>query len=169
MTLARSASALLLMVCCAASVADEPRAAVLGRWASDGSIIEVSETSGVLTARVVAIRDAVYRPGEAGEPGTPRRDDRNPDVELRERPVVGIDLLSQYRFDDGQWRGRIYDPESGNTYASTMKVGKDGRLEMRGYVGVPWIGRTAMFDPVTACKPHIVAMLARLESPAPCG
>jgi hypothetical protein len=101
--------------------------------------------------------------------GAPRLDDRNPDPALRERPIVGIDLLSEYRFDDGQWRGRIYDPESGKVYSSRMKVEKDGRLHMRGYIGVPMLGRTAIFDPVSSCQAHIVAMLAMAEVSNPCG
>jgi uncharacterized protein (DUF2147 family) len=80
-----------------------------------------------------------------------------------------LDLVSDYRYDDGWWRGRSYDPESGNTDSSQMKLGKDGRLEMRGYVGVPWLGRTVQWDPVSSCKSPIVQMPAMIESSVPCG
>jgi hypothetical protein len=45
----------------AATATAEPTEAVRGLWASEGSIIEISESAGALHARVVAIEDAVYR------------------------------------------------------------------------------------------------------------
>ncbi|NJN51619.1 MAG: DUF2147 domain-containing protein [Gammaproteobacteria bacterium] len=118
---------------------------------------------------MLSIRDAVYGENDTGPVGEPRKDDRNPNAAERSRPVVGIDLLSDYAYDDGLWKGRIYDPESGKVYSSHMKIGKAGQLEMRGYIGVPWVGRTALFDPVASCLPHIVAMLATIDRQAPCG
>jgi uncharacterized protein (DUF2147 family) len=147
--------------------ADEPDA-VHGQWASDGSIIEITEVDGTLSAHVLSIRDAVYGPNEQGPVGEIRRDDNNPDVALRQRTIIGIDLLSEYAFDDGKWQGRIYDPESGKTFTSHMKRGRNGQLEMRGYIGVPMLGRTVIFDPVASCKPHIVEMLARIAGNASC-
>lgn len=141
---------------------------VYGQWASDGSIIEIAQLDSALTARVLSIRQAVYGPNEKGPAGEARRDDNNPDPSLRQRTVVGIDLLSSYAFDDGRWQGRIYDPESGKTFTSHMKRAKSGQLEMRGYIGVPMLGRTVVFDPVASCKPHIVEMLARIEGNTSC-
>ncbi len=166
--LARSIAALAL-VSIGVSALGSDRNAVLGTWASHNSIIEIREVGGLLSARVVAIRDAVYKEDESGPQGEPRRDDRNSDPAARDRLIVGIDLLSDYRFDAGQWRGRIYDPESGKTYSSQMKVAKDGTLEMRGYLGVPWIGRTAVFEPVARCTPAIVAMLELATPRRSCG
>lgn len=143
------------------------RDAVLGRWASDGSIIEISEHHGRLSAIVIALMEPIYAEGEDfGPVGATRRDDLNPSDELKTRPILGIDLLSDYAFDNGKWSGKIYDPESGNLYSSNMQLGRDGRLKMRGYIGLPMFGRTAFFEPVASCKPYIVTMLdlARVAS-----
>jgi uncharacterized protein (DUF2147 family) len=41
------------------------------------------------------------------------------------------------------WRGGvIYDPASGNTYSCQARLDGADRLELRGYVGIPLLGRT---------------------------
>jgi uncharacterized protein (DUF2147 family) len=162
--------ALLLLVCCSALVlAADERDAVFGRWASERSILEIAEVDGQLQARVVALLNPVYGADETiGEAGAVRVDAKNPDAALRARPILGINLLADYRFDNGKWQGRIYDPESGKTYQSQMSVDADGMLQMRGYVGVPMFGRTAIFRPVTSCSGNIPKMLALAELPSTC-
>ena len=58
---------------------------------------------------------------------------------------MGLDLLSQYQYKDGKWQGQLYDPESGKTYKSQITLRSDGKLQMRGYVGAPMFGRTAVW------------------------
>ncbi len=113
-----------------------------------------------LSMTVVAIRDAVYGPDEtAGKPGTPRRDDNNPEPEMRSRLLIGLELLEDYRWTGRRWEGKIYDPGSGNTYSSRMEL--DGnRLRMRGYIGMPMLGRTRHFDPVAVCDESVARMVA---------
>ena len=140
-------------------VADD-REAVFGRWAQDRSILEVRPVEDGLEMVIVAMVDPNYREDEEiGVPGEPRVDIENPDESLRDRPILGLNLVSDYRFDDGAWQGQIYDPESGKVYSSKMKVGQEGNLEMRGYIGIPLFGRTASFAPVSSCQAHIVSML----------
>ena len=142
----------------AAAVAAHERAAVLGRWASDESILEVAESGGSLTMTIVALLNPLYLDSDDyGEPGLPRVDRNNPDESLRSQPILGLQLLSDYQFD-GKWQGKIYDPESGKVYSSNMRV-DDGRLLMRGYIGAPMFGRTQKFEPVSSCVQHIVEML----------
>lgn len=141
------------------AVADE-RAAVFGRWASEGSIIEITSDANQLSARVMALDAPTFEAGEEGVPiGEPRVDVHNPDPALRGRPVLGLELLSGYTFTGKRWEGKIYDPESGNTYSSRMHVDKQGNLAMRGYVGVPMLGRTATFEPLGRCTPAMQVML----------
>lgn len=133
---------------------------VYGLWSSGDSLLAIEPgEDGSLSMTIIALRDAVYRADEnEGVPGEPRRDDRNPDEALRHRPLVGLELLDGYRFGNGRWEGRIYDPESGNTYASRME--RDGpRLKMRGYVAVPMLGRTRYFEPVARCDEAVRELL----------
>ena len=78
------------------------------------------------------------------DPSRPDRDRLNPDPALRDRPLKGLEIFSGFRYDGkGTWSGgRIYDPNSGNTYRCTIRVIDRNTLEMRGYIGIPLIGRT---------------------------
>ena len=143
----------------------DERNAVMGMWASDGSIFEIIEKQGEFLGIVRVLKDPIYtmeeNPERAGEIKT---DAENPDPALKARPVVGISMFSEYQYKDRLWQGKIYDPETGNTYNSRMEVDGDGRLRIRGYIGLPLFGRTAIFSPVSKCEPHIKEMLAMLKS-----
>jgi len=49
-----------------------------------------------------------------------------------------------------------------------MKVGKDGRLEIRGYIGVPMFGRTSKFEPVNVCSEEIRHLLTMMNDNQTC-
>jgi len=153
----------------AASASADTRDAIFGRWASDTSILEIGENDGVLHARIVSILDPLYKEGEDGPVGTERVDLHNPDAALRTRPLIGLDLLSGYQYEDGKWRGQLYDPESGKTYKSQITLGSGGKLQMRGYVGAPMFGRTATWVPVSSCTANIAKMLALAKLDSSCG
>jgi len=155
---------ILMVSCLLAGAGWSNEAAVLGVWSGGDSLVEVTATGESLSMRVLAIRDAVYLPDESlGEPGSPRRDDNNPDPALKSRPLVGMELLSGYRWTGKRWEGKIYDPGSGNTYSSRMEP--DGsRLKMRGYIGMPMLGRTQYFDRVENCEPSVAEMVAASEA-----
>ena len=158
---------LSLLLVSGVATADD-RDAIFGRWASNNSIIEIGETNGVLHATIVSILDPVYREGEDGPVGAVRVDLHNPDAALHSRMLIGMDLLDGYQFKDGKWQGNLYDPESGKTYRSQITLGSDGNLQMRGYVGVPMFGRTAVFNPVSSCSGAIPKMLALANPPSSC-
>ncbi|WP_423735489.1 DUF2147 domain-containing protein [Chitinophaga caseinilytica] len=78
---------------------------------------------------------------------TPRRDAKNSNSSLRARPLQGLVILTgfEYDADDQEWEdGKIYDPKSGKTYSSKMKI-KGNTLDIRGYVGAPLFGRTTIW------------------------
>lgn len=155
--------AILLPILSIGAWAAEPGDEVVGLWNTGGSLLKIARTDDDgLEARVLVLdpSEAVYTEGEPNGPvGAPRRDDLNPNPKLQKRPLIGMDLLSDYVFDGKKWEGDIYDPESGKTYSSNMRVGKDGVLKMRGYVGVPMFGRTAEFRSAMLCDEDTVALL----------
>jgi len=117
-------------------------------WASKkGTIVSITRVGEELHGEVVGMRKRA------------RLDRKNPDPELRERPVVGMQLLKDYRFKNGAWRGRLYDPGSGGTYSSYMKINDEGRLKLRGYIGFSLLGKTQTFRPVSARTEQIIEML----------
>lgn len=78
------------------------------------------------------------------ENGKQRTDVNNPEQAKRNSPIVGLVILTGFRFDgDDEWKGGdIYDPESGKTYSSYMYLKDNNTLKVRGYVGVSLFGRT---------------------------
>lgn len=79
------------------------------------------------------------------EQGDPKLDKENPEEKLRSRPLLGLEFLRDFVYDeDLVWEdGEIYDPKNGKTYSCKMTLSTDGRtLEVRGYIGISLIGRS---------------------------
>jgi uncharacterized protein (DUF2147 family) len=161
-------SAILSMILFTSAAVADDRGAIFGRWASNNSILEIAETDGVLHATIISILDPLYKEGEDGPVGTTRVDLHNPDAALRSRPLIGMNLLDGYQYKGGKWQGSLYDPESGKTYKSQITLGSDGTLQMRGYIGMPMLGRTAVWKPVSSCSGAIAKMLAMTNPPSTC-
>jgi glucan biosynthesis protein C len=117
-------------------------ASPIGRWYAEGGAaqVDISDCGGALCGRVVWLRSPF------DENGCELRDRYNPDQSLRHRPVIGLDVLRGLVPSSGAdvvWKGgTIYDPGSGKTYRASLRVVGENRLELRGYVGIPLIGRT---------------------------
>jgi uncharacterized protein (DUF2147 family) len=63
-------------------------------------------------------------------------DERNPDPTLRARPIMGLLMIRDFKAAGaGRWTGgKIYDPETGKTYDSKLKVERDGTLKVEGCI-----------------------------------
>lgn len=126
------------------STTDSPAApSPVGRWYAEGGAaqVEVSQCGDALCGRVVWLRSPF------DENGCTLADEQNPDPALRERPVIGIDILSGLRpMSDGTWDGgTIYDPTSGRTYRCVASLDGESRLLVRGYIGFHLLGRTTIW------------------------
>lgn len=77
---------------------------------------------------------------------TLKKDVKNKDAALRSRSLLNMVILSGFSFSNGKWvSGKIYDPRSGKTYSAEMKLDGNNKLDLRGYIGNPLFGRTAVF------------------------
>jgi len=137
--------ALLILPSPLVLAADKPADAVLGKWwfPKKNGQFEITESGGVYKGTVVAYDDAVAL------------DKNNPDPTLAKRKFIGIDMLSNFKYDadEKQWLGgTIYDGDSGKTYKCTMwfEPNKPDELYARGYIGIALLGRTEVFKRVTA-------------------
>lgn len=89
---------------------------------------------------------------EPNKNGKVKVDEENPDEALRNRPIVGLQLLKGFSFDEktGEWKnGTIYNPTGGKTYNCFIKA--DGnKLKIRGFIGAAWmgLGKTATWTKV---------------------
>ncbi|MEM8766009.1 MAG: DUF2147 domain-containing protein [Pseudomonadota bacterium] len=143
----------------AAARADQE--AVFGIWATKGTMIEVGPAEdGGLSARIIALKNPNWREKDGvGVIGEPKIDLHNPDESLRERPLLGLEMLSDYRFERGKWRGRLYLPSNGTSWTSSAEV-KNGELRIRGFIGMPMLGKTQKFAPLAECNENILRMIA---------
>ena len=78
--------------------------------------------------------------------GTAKVDDENPDRSLRNRPLLGLEILTGFSYNASkqEWeKGRIYDPDNGRTYDCYMSLDGHNTLKIRGFVlGMRWLGRS---------------------------
>lgn len=122
----------------------------VGRWYAEGGAaqVEIESCGGEICGRVVWLRSPY------DENGCALLDRQNPDETLQQRRVLGLEILRGLRRPedtDQTWTGgTIYDPSSGSTYRATLTVVDENRLEVRGYIGIPLIGRTASWFRVGA-------------------
>ena len=124
---------------------------ILGEWVTKDRDcrVEMFKKGHRYFGKIAAIKQPNYLPGETnGMDGKPRLDSNNQNESLRSRPLVGIELMKDFRFDNGKWiGGRIYDPKNGKTYKCEISLAEDGMLHVRGYVGVSLLGRTTVWEP----------------------
>jgi uncharacterized protein (DUF2147 family) len=161
-------SGFALTVSAGASVADsslaEKKEAVYGIWATSGTMIEVRPAAdGGLSAVIIALKNPQWREKDGvGVVGEPKTDLHNPDESKHERPFIGLEMLSDYEFENGKWRGKLYLPSNGTIWTSSARV-KKGVLQIRGYVGLPMLGKTQKFEPLASCNENILRMLRQAE------
>jgi uncharacterized protein (DUF2147 family) len=126
--------------------------AILGVWATDPegeggqAHIEITKTGGKYAGTIVWLEEPLYLDDEEDEDyGKPKVDKNNPDLALQSRPIIGLELMKGFVFDGKEtWKkGTIYDPDNGKTYKCKLKIGDDGELRVRGYIGFSMIGRTS--------------------------
>ncbi len=115
---------------------------VIGTWLTqDGdSKVQISQTEeGTFKGEVIWLKN----PTE--EDGSEKLDKHNPDAELKQRKIMGLELLKNFEYDedDEEWtNGTIYDPKSGNTYKCYMWFdGNPNKLQVKGYIGFSLIGK----------------------------
>jgi uncharacterized protein (DUF2147 family) len=148
--LSATAAALLLVVLGAAGALQASAATPIGVWNADGGTarVQIEPCGAALCGRVVWLRAPL------DENGCDLRDRRNPDPALRGRKVEGLEILRGLTpRADGTWgSGRIYDPASGSTYTCQLTLDGDDRLRLRGWIGVPLLGRTTTWTRLGAEK-----------------
>lgn len=122
-------------------------AAPLGRWLTDGgkAQVEIAPCADKLCGKIVWLAEPL------DEQGQPKRDRNNQDEAKRSRPVVGLAMLEGFAAagEPDKWEGgTIYNPEDGKTYSCTMTLQDADTLRVRGYVGLPLLGKTQVWTRV---------------------
>jgi uncharacterized protein (DUF2147 family) len=137
-------SFLVLVAFCALGVtaraqgSDDP-ARITGLWlTADGKAhIEIYRSGETFAGKIVWLKEPLKN-------GVPAVDNKNPDEKLRGRPILGMELMYGFVYDDDDvWTGgRVYDPEGGEEYRGKITFVDNDTIELRGYVMLPLFGRT---------------------------
>ena len=96
------------------------------------SHIKIEINNGVLTGTVVKLFDV------------------EPDIlctnckgAKKDQPVIGMEIIYDMKEDDGTWEGgRVMDPENGKVYKCKLYLEDNDTMKLRGYIGIPALGRT---------------------------
>jgi len=104
---------------------------------TEKSLVRISENAGVLSGTI----EKVFDPSKQDAKCDKCSDDR------KDKLVVGMNIIrniKQDADDKGLWAGgEILDPNTGKIYKARLKPIEGGKkMEMRGYIGMPMLGRT---------------------------
>ena len=131
------AAAAMALLHGATARADTP----VGLWETGESHVEIYRCGERLCGRIAALDEPLNAEGH------PKADTNNPEPALRDRPILGMDLIAGFsRKSDKRWvGGTIYDPRDGKTYKCKMTLKANDTLEVRGYVGLSLFGKTVVW------------------------
>ena len=104
---------------------------------TEKSLVRITENAGTFSAKVEKIFEAAKQDARCEECSDERKN----------QPVLGMTIVKGVRAnldDKALWDGgEILDPNNGKTYKVRMKPVDGGkRIEVRGYIGAPLLGRT---------------------------
>lgn len=141
---------LTLIIFQTATVAAADGQGVTGRWkTADGrALIDIYHCGEKICGSVGWLREPNYPADDPkGMGGKPRVDRQNPNPELRGRNLMGLQILDGFvQEGENRWSGgTVYDAETGKTYKSRLTLLSPDRLKLRGYIGIPALGRSSVW------------------------
>jgi uncharacterized protein (DUF2147 family) len=120
----------------------DPADTILGEWLTgEGKAkVQIYKCDTLYCGKIVWLKEPMKNGKEAV-------DDKNPDPALQNKPVIGLVIVWGFGYDgDEEWTGgKVYDPESGDTYSGKMTLKDSHTLRLRGYILIPLLGRTEVW------------------------
>ena len=102
--------------------------------------VQIYKAGETYSGKIIWIRDMYEADGK-----TLKKDSKNPNDNLKTRTILNLNILGGFNYVGDEWKGgQLYDPKTGKTYKSTMKL-RGAMLEIRGYVGSPIFGKTTVW------------------------
>jgi uncharacterized protein (DUF2147 family) len=102
---------------------------LLGKWENEDA-----------TARFELFKTGnTYNANPLADNGQPKLDINNPDKILRNRPIIGLTILTglQFSVNNGMWiGGKIYSPEKGEAVACKIKLTNKNALSLIASKGI---------------------------------
>ncbi len=126
--------------------------AVVGKWNTEGAeaTVEMYKCGSAYCGKIVGLKEPNYnanspavKDGKA-KAGEAKRDTENPDSSQHSKPIIGMVLAKNFKWDSGdkEWQdGEIYKASNGKTYKGFMKLESPDRLLVKGHLKISkWIG-----------------------------
>lgn len=126
---------------------------VVGLWKTQDQRAKIEITScakdpSKICGTIVELREPIDP-----DTGKPKKDKLNPDSSLKEREILGLVTLYDFKSDSdnpNHWTdGKIYNSREGETYSCEMTLIDANTLEVHGYVGLPIFGKTQKWSRTT--------------------
>ena len=118
------------------------QATPVGLWKSiddktkkERSLVRITESAGVLAGVIEKRLDPDVKADDKCDKCS---DDR------KDKPIQGLEIIRGVKLDGEHWAGgTILDPEDGKIYKVRLTPADGGKkLDVRGYIGMPMLGRT---------------------------
>lgn len=135
---------LILLTLGVSQVFAQSEGSILGIWYNTEKTaqVEIIKTGSQFIGKIVWLKEPI-------RDGKPATDRENSDPKLRSRPLMGLNILDGLKYSGGIWKGgEIYDPKSGKTYSCEVKLKSPEILEVKGYLGFSFVGRTVEWTKV---------------------
>jgi uncharacterized protein (DUF2147 family) len=120
------------------SASAQSETAILGLWYNTEKTaqIQIIKSGSEYIGKITWVKNP-------NEDGKPVLDKQNADPKLRTRPILGLAILDGLKYGGGIWKdGEIYDPNSGKTYSCEVRLKSESILEVKGFIGFSFVGRT---------------------------
>ena len=119
----------------------QTNADIVGEWynAEKDAVITLFEDNKTVSGKITWMQF----PND--DNGNPKTDPLNPDEKLKSRARMGMVMLTGFAFiKDKIWDdGELYDPKKGKTYSGMMTLKDKNTIDLRGYIGFSFIGRSS--------------------------
>lgn len=121
---------------------------VLGLWNTEDndSKLEFFKCGDKVCVKIAWLKEPNYSDSKEGPVGTPKVDRNNPDHALKNRPMIGLQIMEGFTpVGDDRWEnGVIYNPDNGKSYRGKLHLTSPYKLELRGYIGISLFGSDYM-------------------------
>ena len=142
----------MALVALSASSASAQQSSVMGTWLTASGVAQVkiapcaNAKEGPVCGFIVGLINPKGPDGQVVAPDV-ANDYRNENPALRSRKVIGMPLI--WGFAPTSDPNSYYNGENGKTYTANISLQPDGKLRLRGYVGVPMFGETQLWTRIS--------------------
>ena len=104
----------------------------LGNWRTEEgkATVRIAACGAALCGTIIALKDA------NDETGKPKTDKNNADASLRNRPMIGVQIVLGMKPSGtaNKWTGQVYNAEDGKTYTGNLTMQDANTIKLEGCI-----------------------------------